>query len=344
MLNFRRFPTVILVLGALLAPGCKERIADNATTEIPEINVRIEGLSSSPDESQLAFAVIQESPYLGVISVDTATTRTFPAPGQLETFYGISWGPNGTSLVATIIEESSEAFRIQKLDLRKDEWSPIVVLEEDICQRAIVSLNAEQLVFRAAIEKDLYTVDLTTGATDKLTESGDTNRLGYAWAHDSASVYYSRNNSHGEPGIWRIDTATRSTSPVAEGITCPALALSRNGEYLAYQAEAPDGSSRLFVANADGSNPYEICEDSGPFFTWSLGQDRIASTSDGRLEIWDATKGEAVPVELAGNTRKSHPAWLEEGRKIAAVCNENEIWIYDFDTKTQQKVFEIEKE
>ena len=352
MRRFGQMPVLSLIAAILLAPGCGKR-SDEASAlsllEDREIRVRVEGLTSSPDGKQLAFAVYQESPFIGVFSVDDSSTQTFPAQGRLETWYGLSWGPNGDFLVATVAGDSLDdslhaPFRIWKLNLADGQWTKVAESDDDICQRAVVSPNGDKLVFRAAIEKDLYIVDLHTGTKERLMESGDINRLGFAWAPDGTSLYYSRNDENGEPGIWQINVDERKPKSVVNGVYCPALAVSRSGRYLAYVSEAPDGSRRLYVASSDGSDPYAIGDDRDIIFSWCAGQDWIASTSNGRLDVWDAGRQKAILIDWAEDGGKSYPAWLDGSRTIAVVYNETELWIHDFDTKTQRKVFAIEDE
>lgn len=312
----------------------------------PKIEPRIVGLSASPDGSQVAFAVIQQKPYVCILDFQDGIAETVPVPGFVEAFYGLSWDPDGKFLVTTVIEGglgNPGPFSIWKLTLAGKKWKKIAELKEDICQRALVSQKGN-VVFRAAVAMDLFLVGPEGEGKRQLTDSGDTFRLGYAWNPDGSKIYFSRGYRGDTLGIWLMNQDGTEKRSVLSKVYARILAVSHTGNYLAYSV--PGGKeagyrNALFVAASDGSNTQEVSPDSGPWFSWHPTEDILAYACDGALMIWDASRGNPVLTSLEGINVASNPTWLAEGRVICFVREMKEVWSYDLSSKTIRKKFDI---
>jgi Tol biopolymer transport system component len=174
------------------------------------------------------------------------------------------------------------------------------------------------------VTSDLWTTDLSTGATRRLTDT-DADANDPQWSADGASVAYSVNTRDGK------DVAMRWLNGGGGPAGAPRILASRpgmqfpsdwlrDGSALLVTEDAGSGTYDVLVQPADGSpaRPYAATSASESAARVSPDGRWVAYTSDasGRAEVYvDAypLPGRAVRISMAGGM---HPVWRGDGKEL----------------------------
>ena len=135
-------------------------------------------------------------------------------------------------------------------------------------------------------EPDLFTLDVVTGATTKLTNSAGFAELQPAWSPDGGRILYVRRaRLSGRPDLFVMNANGRGrTRLTSTSVPERDPSWSPDGTALVYAARtAPGEPFRIFVARADGSGRQQLTSqkagsDRAP--VWSPDGTRIAFVSD----------------------------------------------------------------
>jgi len=199
-------------------------------------------------------------------------------------------------------------------------------------------------------EPDLFTLDVVTGATTKLTNSAGFAELQPAWSPDGGRILYVRRaRLSGRPDLFVMNAngrgRTRLTStPVPERNP----SWSPDGTGLVYAARtAPGEPFRIFVARADGSGREQLTSqkagsDTAP--VWSPDGARIAFVSDrggGFPELYLMNAGGTGVKRLTTNALiDANPSWSPDGTRVVfeRCCENGTSDLFTIDVTTRAEV------
>ena len=199
-------------------------------------------------------------------------------------------------------------------------------------------------------EPDLFTLDVVTGATTKLTNSAGFAELQPAWSPDGGRILYVRRaRLSGRPDLFVMNAngrgRTRLTStPVPERDP----SWSPDGTGLVYAARtAPGEPFRIFVARADGSGREQLTSqkagsDTAP--VWSPDGTRIAFVSDRdggfpELYLMNAN-GTGVKRMTTNALIDANPSWSPDGTRVVfeRCCENGTSDLFTVDVTTRAEV------
>jgi TolB protein len=199
-------------------------------------------------------------------------------------------------------------------------------------------------------EPDLFTLDVVTGATTKLTNSAGFAELQPAWSPDGGRILYVRRaRLSGRPDLFVMNAngrgRTRLTStPVPERDP----SWSPDGTRLVYAARtAPGEPFRIFVARADGSGREQLTSqkagsDTAP--VWSPDGTRIAFVSDragGFPELYLMNADGTGVKRLTTNALiDANPSWSPDGIRVVfdRCCENGTSDLFTIDVTTRAEV------
>ena len=199
-------------------------------------------------------------------------------------------------------------------------------------------------------EPDLFTLDVVTGATTKLTNSAGFAELQPAWSPDGGRILYVRRaRLSGRPDLFVMNAngrgRTRLTStPVPERDP----SWSPDGTGLVYAARtAPGEPFRIFVARADGSGREQLTSqkagsDTAP--VWSPDGTRIAFVSDrdgGFPELYLMNAEGTGAKRLTTNALiDANPSWSPDGTRVVfeRCCENGTSDLFAIDVTTRAEV------
>ena len=199
-------------------------------------------------------------------------------------------------------------------------------------------------------EPDLFTLDVVTGATTKLTNSAGFAELQPAWSPDGGRILYVRRaRLSGRPDLFVMNSngrgRTRLTStPVPERDP----SWSPDGTGLVYAARtAPGEPFRIFLARADGSGREQLTSqkagsDRAP--VWSPDGTRIAFVSDrvgGFPELYLMNADGTGVKRLTTNALiDANPSWSPDGTRVVfeRCCENGTSDLFTIDVTTRAEV------
>ena len=183
-------------------------------------------------------------------------------------------------------------------------------------------------------EPDLFTLDVVTGATTKLTNSAGFAELQPAWSPDGGRILYVRRaRLSGRPDLFVMNANGRGrTRLTSTAVPERDPSWSPDGTGLIYAARtAPGEPFRIFVARADGSGREQLTSqkagsDTAP--VWSPDGTRIAFVSDrdgGFPELYLMNAGGTGVKRLTTNALiDANPSWSPDGTRVVFErCCEN---------------------
>lgn len=230
----------------------------------------------------------------------------------------------------------------------------LVALAPDVAsaRSSVLGSTDGLIVFRSDRdgEPDLFTLDVVTGATTKLTNSAGFAELQPAWSPDGGRILYVRRaRLSGRPDLFVMNAngrgRTRLTStPVPERDP----SWSPDGTGLVYAARtAPGESFRIFVARADGSGREQLTSqkagsDTAP--VWSPDGTRIAFVSDRdggfpELYLMNA-EGTGVKRLTTNALIDANPSWSPDGTRVVfeRCCENGTSDLFTIDVTTRAEV------
>lgn len=219
---------------------------------------------------------------------------------------------------------------------------------------ALIVFEADSHSFR-----DLYRLDVTTGAVARLTENREGNfepslapdgtRVAFTSSRDGdAEIYVT--DVPAAPGV-RAGTATRLTTFHRDDWS---PMWSPTGAWIAFVSDR-EGAPRLFVIAPDGTNVRPLHadrpagEEQAP--TWSPDGSRVAyvvSTRDGAAEVWVAAvaTGQSHRVSAAG-ARDEVPSWSPDGLHLVYVSTRDrriDLWVARADGTAESRLTDTPEE
>ena len=199
-------------------------------------------------------------------------------------------------------------------------------------------------------EPDLFTLDVVTGATTKLTNSAGFAELQPAWSPDGGRILYVRRaRLSGRPDLFVMNANGRGRTRLTS-TSVPERDPSRSpdGTALVYAARtAPGEPFRIFVARADGSGRQQLTSqkagsDRAP--VWSPDGTRIAFVSDrdgGFPELYLMNAGGTGVKRLTTNALiDANPSWSPDGTRVVfeRCCENGTSDLFTVDVTTRAEV------
>lgn len=199
-------------------------------------------------------------------------------------------------------------------------------------------------------EPDLFTLDVVTGATSKLTTTAGFAELQPAWSPDGGRILYVRRaRLSGRPDLFVMNANGRgrmrlTSTPVPERDP----SWSPDGTGLTYAARtAPGEPFRIFVARADGSGREQLTSqtagsDRAP--VWSPDGTRIAFVSDrdgGFPDLYLMNADGTGVRRLTTNALiDANPSWSPDGTRVVfeRCCENGTSDLFTIDVTTGAEV------
>jgi TolB protein len=230
----------------------------------------------------------------------------------------------------------------------------LVALAPDVAsaRSSVLGSTDGLIVFRSDRdgEPDLFTLDVVTGATTKLTNSAGFAELQPAWSPDGGRILYVRRaRLSGRPDLFVMNANGRgrarlTSTPVPERDP----SWSPDGTGLVYAARtAPGEPFRIFVARADGSGREQLTSqkagsDTAP--VWSPDGMRIAFVSDRdggfpELYLMNAN-GTGVKRMTTNALIDANPSWSPDGTRVVfeRCCENGTSDLFTVDVTTRAEV------
>jgi eukaryotic-like serine/threonine-protein kinase len=287
----------------------------------------------SPDGRQIAF-VRQSGAEISIFVVPALggpERRLYSGTSAFFSLYdygnALSWSPDGKYLAFSGQRSAREPNSIfllsrESLETRQITSPPTGFLGDST---PAFSPDGKVLAFvRGASSRDveIYTMPAAGGEPKRLTFENRSGRS-LAWTADGRDVLFSLWGS-ATFRLWRVSAAggTPEQLPVGEGGST--LAISRQGDHLAYSQESRDTDIwRVGTSGSTSMRPTRLISstrlDYGP--QYSPDSKRIAFTSgrSGSNEIWVCDADGLNPVQLTSfaGPDVGSPRWSPDGRQIA---------------------------
>jgi hypothetical protein len=281
----------------------------------------VEGPTISPDGKSVVFAVVHPGPGEGlipgpvvVLDLQTGSTREILYPtrpvawqsaiGQAdflapraEAWYGFSWSPDGSAVFSTVTVE--EGFTIWRLPLQGDKPEMICGSPKGLRQRPRVSPDGKWVIFYGATSRNLFHIQPDGKGLQRITNTADAYRLGYAWGPGGKDIYFSRGymRKDGQRGIWRMNADGSDKTLILDGYFARNLEVSPSGEEIAFNLMTHGPGYDLFVYHIGEKKPILIAEDAEQFFSWHPRSDTLFYVHKDVLYAWAASTGS--PQKLA---------------------------------------------
>jgi hypothetical protein len=309
--------------------------------------IRIDGPTPSPDGRYVAFSIVKENAEVGVLDLQSGSVRTIPVPGKfVDASFGMSWSPDGTFLVATVVEDNGP-FALWSLSWTDAQWYKLVELPDDSCGHSLVSPQGDSVLFRANWTRDLKRFDLGSGQLKSLTETGDIYRFGYAWSPDGSKIYFSRGYMKEDGGFWVMQADGTNKTLISDDVQPNSLAISATGQYVAYTTYGePVDNPRysLHVAKLPGFDRTKIGSASIYYFPqWHAEKDELLFHEGGSVKVWSAPDGKAEGPSIRWIATGFFPVWAETGGTIVLRRNKTELWRYDVRTEELRRVYSLDE-
>jgi Tol biopolymer transport system component len=230
----------------------------------------------------------------------------------------------------------------------------LVTLVPDIAsaRSAVLGSTEGLIVFRSDRdgEPDLFTLDVVTGATTKLTNSAGFAELQPAWSPDGGRILYVRRaRLSGRPDLFVMNANGRGrTRLTSTSVPERDPSWSPDGTGLVYAARtAPGEPFRIFAARADGSGREQLTSqkagsDTAP--VWSPDGTRIAFVSDrdrGFPELYLMNADGTGVKRLTTNALiDANPSWSPDGTRVVfeRCCENGTSDLFTIDVTTRAEV------
>jgi len=321
------------------------------------IQTRLDGPTCSPDGERVAFAIVKDRSEVAVLDFASGSMQGFKVPGRLvEAFYGMSWSPDGTFIVATVVEHGKKPgrfslwnlppfhgnipgpFSLWKLTPSTHKWQKLADIPYHLCQRALISPKGQTVLYRDARSRNLNLLDLTTAKRKQLTKTGDVYRLGYAWSPNGSNIYFSRGYMTENGGLWVMNANGANKKELSMEQEAYSLGVSETEEHIAFTVS--NGS--LFVASLSDLQTVKISEKAGYFFQWHPLQEKLVFQEETSIKTWSASGSGDVPHTLDVIGDGYFPIWAEGGAAIVFLRDTTDLWRYEVRSRTSARIYTLE--
>ena len=312
------------------------------TSAPADVTTRILGPSPSPDGSRVAFIVSPWQSQLYFLDLESKEVQKVQTPGRIAAFYGMSWDPEGEFIVATIVEGTRQnpgPWSIWKVTVPEGKSEKIGEIQDQICQRGLVSPDGKTVLFRVTPRRDLVSVDLQSRKHRFLTESGDIYRLGYDWSPDGSKIYFSRGfMTDKDSSIWVMNADGSGKKLISDRFQGHLLGISSTGRYISFLNDR----NTLFVSDLQKFNPVKVSRDSG-FFDWALNNDMLAFRCGNTVKVWTPS-GKQGSEGIVREIGEGHfPVWVKNGQAILFIRGEAELWKHDISSGKTEHIFSLKE-
>jgi WD40 repeat protein len=266
----------------------------------------------SPDGTRIAFSYFSESGWdIAVINADGSGFVDLTAPGE---DVWPSWSPDGRSLAFESGRDGDHEIYVMGADgggprdvsnrhLTEDgfpDWSP------DGTRIVFVSGNANQPI-------DIFTVDVGTGATARLTSTG--NNFYPSWSPDATQLAF----ASAREGLDEIYTMRADGSGVTR--------LTRTGYYNMFPSWQPLPVSRATTTTVSGpSGPIFYGAPDGGFTATVHAVGTPVPTGPVQFRVGGADDGDPVTLNAAGSAHHETDFWVDVGEVISATYGGDARW------------------
>lgn len=226
----------------------------------------------------------------------------------------LSWYPDGKSLLVNV--QDGRWFKLDTVSGQANAIKPPVMSAVD----AVVSPDGKQIAYSVSMasssdRNDLWTLDLATGATQKITAMPGLQHEP-AWSADGKTLYFLSGQGGPTHDIWKVDLASKATTQLTvNDLFHFDLAVKGDGT-IAYSGNR-GGNYDLWLMRKDGK-PERLTDDAAldarP--SWSADGQRLVfeSTRAGASDLWTydlSTRAFARITQVPGGARM--PVWAPAG-------------------------------
>lgn len=226
----------------------------------------------------------------------------------------ISWFPDGTSLLVNLQDG-----RWFKVNAASGEAVVINAPAAGVVD-AVVSPDGKRIAYSMSMgsstdRNDLWTVDIATGATQKITAIPGLQHEP-AWSRDGQSLYFLSGQGGPTHDIWRADIVSRATTQLTVNDLFHFDIAVRDDGAIAYSSNR-GGNYDLWWMRKDGT-PARLTDDAAldarP--SWSADGERLVfeSTREGASDLWSyelSSKAFTRITQMPGGARM--PVWAPAG-------------------------------
>lgn len=343
-------------------------------TDFPSSGTPVKIIKISPDESQLAFLIIENSSWkINVKPVSgSQTTQIIDSKKPID---NVVWHPDGKRLLFS--QKPEEFYQIFTTDLSGSEPVPLSFGDGDNSIQDISSDGARILFSSVTETSDLWRIDKETAKESLAASQIDAELWADVSPDSSMIVYQSIKNLRQGSNLLNSSIVTQPISKDGRP-----LKLAENGFLPQW---SPDGKTVAFLKldgqkteiwrvadtgdllkriSADGvqSLDYWISpylKSQVKHLSWAPKDSVLAfpATKEGFSNIWtvsaDGANERKLSVNQDSNQQLYCPIWASDGNRIA-FCSQMRkrdaegkrkyfIWFYDIETSNQQKVLETEE-
>ena len=235
--------------------------------------------------------------------------------GQLpEDVARMTWFPDGKSLLVNL--QDGRWFKVEAASGKATALKTPAAAIFD----AAVSPDGAQIAYSMSMgsstdRNDLWTVDIATGATQKLTAIPGLQHEP-VWSRDGRSLYFLSGQGGPSHDIWKVDVVSRATAQMTVNALFHFDVAVRDDGVLAYSSNR-GGHYDLWLMRESGK-PERLTDDEAldarP--SWSADGDRLAfeSTCDGASDVWTydlSSKAFTRVTRMPGGARM--PVWAPAG-------------------------------
>jgi eukaryotic-like serine/threonine-protein kinase len=247
---------------------------------------------------------------------------------------GFDWSPDGKSFVVSTQDSAAGGNRLLLLGVdtaeRRTLTSPVAKPPFGDQQPEFSPDGATVAFTRSSSNEvsDIYVVPVTGGEPHRLTS--DNRQIGgLAWTSDGRSIVFSSSRG-GVRGLWRVPAEGHPASGAAErvsiaGVNAVAIAISRNGNRLAYAESISDTNIWRMDGPASTGDHTAVKligstrRDGGAQYSPDGKKIVFASDRSGSPEIWMCDRDGLNPVQLTdfNGPLTGAAQWSPDGRNIA---------------------------
>lgn len=277
------------------------------------VGLLLAGCQRAPVETPIAF-LAQADGHWQVWWMPTLGAQPARVGSLPEDVSRVSWFPDGKSLLVNL--QGGRWFKVDALSGESTEIKPPAAGVVD----AVVSPDGKAIAYSmsmgsSADRNDLWTFDLATGATQKITAIPGLQHEP-TWGRDGRSLYFLSGQGGPTHDIWQVDIVSRATTQMTVNDFFHFDVAVRDDGTMAYSSNR-GGDYDLWLLRKDGK-PEPLTDDAAldarP--SWSADGKRLVfeSTREGASDLWAYDLSSKVFTRLTqmpGGARM--PVWAPAG-------------------------------